>query len=72
MGLLALLLVQLALGALVIWTGKAVAITTLHVVVGAVVLGTSLVLTLRVLRMDAARNSGIASLHADRRGAGGP
>ena len=71
-GLLALLLVQLALGALVIWTGKAVAITTLHVVVGAAVLGTSLVLTLRVLRMDAARNSGIASLHADCRGAGGP
>ncbi len=59
--LLALLVVQLALGALVIWTGKAVAVTTLHVVVGAAVLGTSLVLTLRVWRTGAARNTWIAS-----------
>ena len=64
--LLALLFVQLALGALVIWTGKDVAITTLHVVVGAAVLATSLVLTLRIWRMHAARDSGIIFAGADR------
>ena len=59
---LALLFVQLALGALVIWTGKAVAITTLHVVVGAMVLATSLVLTLRVWRSCGAAEPGVLSV----------
>ena len=54
--LLALLFVQLALGALVIWTGRAVTVTTMHVVVGAVALATSLVLTLRVWRNCGALN----------------
>ena len=42
-----LVLVQIILGALTVWTGKAVAPTTAHVAIGALVLGTSLVLTLR-------------------------
>jgi len=46
-----LLLVQLMLGALTIWTQKAVMITTLHVVSGAVILGISLLLTLRAFAM---------------------
>ncbi len=64
--LLALLVVQLALGALVIWNRKGVAITTLHVVVGAAVLATSLVLTLRAWRMHAARDSVIGLTGAAR------
>ncbi len=56
--LLALLLVQLGLGALVIWTGKDVAITTSHVVVGATVLAASVVLTLRVWRTYIAKDLG--------------
>ena len=46
-----LLLVQVTLGAFTIWTGKAVIITTLHVVTGAVILGISLLLTLRAFAM---------------------
>jgi cytochrome c oxidase assembly protein subunit 15 len=42
-----LVLVQVTLGAFVIWSGKNVAINTAHVVVGALTLATSLVLTLR-------------------------
>ena len=42
-----LLLVQLTLGALTIWTGRAVLPVTAHVAVGAAVLATSLFLTLR-------------------------
>ena len=63
--LLAQLVVQLALGALVIWTGKAVAITTLHVVVGATVLATSLVLTLRVWRICGAVDSRVATVQVE-------
>lgn len=48
--LLALLCVQVTLGAYVIWTGKHHIINSLHVVTGASVLGTSLVLTLRAHR----------------------
>jgi cytochrome c oxidase assembly protein subunit 15 len=46
--LVALVIVQIALGALTIWTGKGVLPTTFHVLNGAVILATSLVLTLRV------------------------
>jgi heme a synthase len=42
-----LLLVQITLGAFVIWSSKNVAINTAHVVVGALALATSLVLALR-------------------------
>jgi cytochrome c oxidase assembly protein subunit 15 len=46
--LVVLVLGQILLGALTIWTGKGVLPTTFHVLNGAIVLATSLVLTLRV------------------------
>jgi cytochrome c oxidase assembly protein subunit 15 len=46
-----LLTVQLTLGALTVWTAKAVVPTTAHVATGALVLGTSLLLTLRAFAM---------------------
>ena len=46
-----LVLVQVTLGAFVIWSQKNVAINTAHVVVGALTLATSLVLTLRSHRV---------------------
>jgi heme A synthase len=48
--LLGLVCVQITLGAFVIWSGKNPVINTAHVVNGAAVLGTSLVLTLRSFR----------------------
>jgi cytochrome c oxidase assembly protein subunit 15 len=56
--MLVLLTVQLSLGALTVWTAKAVIPTTAHVLIGALVLGTSFLLTLRahamvVMRADA-------------------
>jgi cytochrome c oxidase assembly protein subunit 15 len=48
--LAALVLMQITLGGLIIITGKDVAINTAHVVTGALVLATSLVLTLRSYR----------------------
>jgi heme A synthase len=51
--LLGLVFVQITLGAFVIWSGKDPVINTLHVVNGAAVLGTSLVLTLRSWRTAA-------------------
>ena len=48
--LLALVTVQIALGALTVLTGKHYIINSLHVVTGAMVLGTSLVFTLRAYR----------------------
>jgi cytochrome c oxidase assembly protein subunit 15 len=45
--LVCLLIIQVALGALVIWSRKQVAINTSHVVIGALTLAASLVLTLR-------------------------
>ena len=45
------IVVQLTLGALTIWTQKAVIPTTAHVATGALILGTSLVLTLRAHRL---------------------
>jgi cytochrome c oxidase assembly protein subunit 15 len=49
--LVVLLLVQVTLGAFVIWSGKNPMINTAHVVNGALVLGTSLMLTLRSYRI---------------------
>jgi cytochrome c oxidase assembly protein subunit 15 len=46
--LLALLLMQVALGAMTIWSGRAVLPTTAHVAIGAAVLATSLALTIRI------------------------
>ena len=46
-----LILVQIALGATTVWTRKAVLPTTFHVLCGALVLITSLVLTLRTRRL---------------------
>jgi heme a synthase len=55
--MLVLLTVQLSLGAITVWTAKAVVPTTAHVLIGALVLGTSFLLTLRahamiVMRVD--------------------
>lgn len=49
--LLGLVLAQLTLGALTIWTQRAVVMMTAHVAVGAAVLATSIVLTLRAARL---------------------
>jgi cytochrome c oxidase assembly protein subunit 15 len=46
-----LLLIQLTLGAFTIWSGKAVMITTFHVLIGAIILGISVLLTLRAFAM---------------------
>lgn len=51
LSMLILLLVQITLGALTVWTAKAVIPTTAHVATGALVLGTSLLLTLRAFAM---------------------
>jgi cytochrome c oxidase assembly protein subunit 15 len=48
--LLALVAIQITLGALTVLTGRHYVINSLHVVTGAMVLGTSLVLTLRAYR----------------------
>jgi cytochrome c oxidase assembly protein subunit 15 len=50
--LLGLLITQVTLGALVVWTEKGVSVTTFHVAVGASTLATSLVLTIRAWRMS--------------------
>jgi cytochrome c oxidase assembly protein subunit 15 len=49
--LIALFAIQVALGAITVWTLKAVFPTTVHVAVGAGVLAISLVLTLRSYRL---------------------
>ncbi len=49
--LLGLVIVQVAVGAHVIWTGKAVAVTTVHVATGASILATSVVLCLQTWRL---------------------
>jgi len=46
-----LLIAQVCLGAITIWSGRAVIPTTSHVAVGAAVLATSLTLTLRSYKM---------------------
>jgi cytochrome c oxidase assembly protein subunit 15 len=51
LGLLLLLVLQLCLGAITIWSARAVIPTTSHVVIGAAVLATSLTLTIRAFRL---------------------
>jgi cytochrome c oxidase assembly protein subunit 15 len=51
LGLLALLMLQLTLGALTIWTQRAITPMTAHVAVGAAVLATSVILALRTTRL---------------------
>jgi cytochrome c oxidase assembly protein subunit 15 len=46
--LIPLLMAQVTLGALTVWSGRSVIPTTLHVTIGAVVLATTLVLTIRL------------------------
>jgi len=53
--LVALLITQITLGALTVLSGKQYMINSLHVVIGAFVLGTSLVLTLRAYRPELGR-----------------
>jgi cytochrome c oxidase assembly protein subunit 15 len=53
MTMLALLVLQMALGALTIWSGRAVLPTTAHVAVGAAVLGASFALTIRAYELRA-------------------
>ena len=52
---LGLLVLQITLGALTIWSRRAVIPTTTHLVIGAALLATSLVLTLRATRLIAFR-----------------
>jgi cytochrome c oxidase assembly protein subunit 15 len=58
--LICLLLTQVTLGAYVIWSEKNVAINTAHVVIGALTLATSLVLTLRSYRVRFADTGHVA------------
>jgi heme a synthase len=52
LGLLGLLAIQIGLGAITIWSERAVIPTTAHVAIGAAVLATSLTLTLRAFRLQ--------------------
>jgi cytochrome c oxidase assembly protein subunit 15 len=63
--LVCLVLTQVTLGAFVIWSQKNVAINTAHVVVGALTLATSLVLTLRAHQVRFA-TAGAAEVHIGR------
>jgi cytochrome c oxidase assembly protein subunit 15 len=51
LAMMVLVAVQLMLGAITVWTAKAVTPTTVHVLTGALVLGTSFLLTLRAYAM---------------------
>ena len=51
LGLIVLLAIQIGLGAVTIWSERAVIPTTAHVAIGAAVLATSLTLTLRAFRL---------------------
>jgi len=51
--LIGALLTQLTLGAFTVWTQKDIVITTAHVATGALILGTSLILTMRTHRLTA-------------------
>src|SRR5437762_5275271 len=55
LAMLVLVGIQLTLGALTVWTAKAVIPTTAHVLTGALVLGTSFLLTLRAYAMVVTR-----------------
>jgi heme a synthase len=58
LGLLLLLTAQITLGAITVWSERAVIPTTAHVAIGAAVLATSLTLTLRAFRL--ARGVGVS------------
>ena len=72
LGLLLLLVAQVCLGALTIWTGRAVIPTTSHVAIGAAVLAASLTLTLRAYhiyglpRYATANVESLSAAHAPR------
>lgn len=51
LGLVLLLVAQISLGAITVWSGRAVIATTAHVAIGAAVLAASLSLTLRAFRL---------------------
>jgi heme A synthase len=59
-GMFLLLVAQICLGAITIWSGRSVIPTTSHVAVGAAVLATSLTLTLRAYRILGAPRRGYA------------
>src|SRR5579863_1625838 len=61
LGLILLLIVQICLGAITIWSGRSVIPTTSHVAVGAAVLATSLMLTLRSYRILGTAHRGYAT-----------
>ena len=69
LGLFLLLVLQICLGALTIWSGRSVLPTTSHVAIGAAVLATSLTLTLRAYHIlgiphrSAAIESQVSSRH---------
>ena len=68
LGLFLLLVVQICLGAITIWSSRMVIPTTSHVAVGAAVLATSLALTLRAYRILGVPNRGYAiESHAESR-----
>jgi heme A synthase len=54
-GLLALISIQVMLGASIIWLKRPVVITSLHLAVGALCLATSVLLTVRVFYLSATK-----------------
>jgi len=62
LGLILLLVMQICLGALTIWTGRAVIPTTSHVLIGAAVLATSLTITLRAYHVYGMAGRGRAAV----------
>ncbi len=68
LGLFILLVLQICLGALTIWSGRNVLLTTSHVAIGAAVLATSLALTLRAYRvLGSPHRAGAIESHANAR-----
>ncbi|MFN0152149.1 MAG: COX15/CtaA family protein [bacterium] len=65
MMLATLVLVQILLGASIVWTGRSVPVATAHVAVGAVLLGTSLLFAIRAARVHGlpceARDAAVAN-----------
>jgi cytochrome c oxidase assembly protein subunit 15 len=64
LGMVLIVIVQVFLGASIIWTGRQVAVTTLHVVVGAVLLAFSMVLTVKSRRSSPAHREAASSFFA--------
>jgi heme A synthase len=57
--LVVLLCIQVTLGAFTVWTAKSVVPTTAHVATGALILGTSFLLTVRAYGMVAKRRTAV-------------